>query len=1654
MQDSIASSGAPTVPEYLRELPGSVVEAPPVETRMQELPCDQLSWRDFERLVFRLARKNADVVYCAPYGRPGQAQDGIDVYARLSGGGHVCWQARNRKDVGAPDIEKAVDDFLKGKWAASAKRFVLCVRASLADTGLQDTIEKQAARLLEKGIVFEGVDGTQISEKLRSHPEIVDDFFGRSWLVAFAGKEAAASLKRPLEVQRVIALRRRLAEFYHARIQQLDPGLNVDPARRDTRDVRKRFVVPNVDAAHPFLEPSLEPEDWPTEPPGQDEHAWQFDEYSDLGKPAHFARTPSEPSETPSVTLNDWLLQGERALLLSGAPGSGKSTVLRCLALDLVRTPELFPAVHDRLGARTPLLIPFALWSRLAAKEQREVGLAEVIRETFTAHVSQGELDESFIDALADERLVLLIDGLDEYSDEQVARTTLATIETFVHTHNVFTIATGRPAGLRRLRPTSGFWKTARLVELQWRQQRDLATKLLSEDDSAGTPVRLRVEQFFQQLERSGRLQSLAGNPLLLHGMLTVAARRIILPSTRFQLFQKLIEILLDVHPSRRATAAAEVESRSRMFSSDDVRSDALAKLAFEVQVRGADAGIDRGDARQVIDGYLADSDDGPGWSKTQARLGARELTDVNADTSGLLVERGPEELAFCHAAFREHLAGLELATWRLEDQVEFVSGHAGEPRWRGAILALLQSLRRRADVERILEAIRDEQEGKPDSTDRRLLLADGAFATASLSGAVGRRAALESLSRIEAGTDDAERLELLGLALDGPRAGPIGEAIVTRLARWWPGVTEWQANLYAQLGTWRPTEELAQTLQLALVGDRNQLAAAASLAKVFGGNPEVGDRLTALAHESVNPWVTAAALDALSRGWPSTDGLDDWLHEAEQSPSVQLRVVAVLALYRRGRRGDEGRDSLLRALGCGWSRFWGDLRTEIMDALVTDWAGDGELHDACWAGVGRCGPPKYDISHEDARSILMRVHREDPRVPRWVQVEIETHDYFPFEGTRPGDALLEPILSEHANVRAAAETWFEEKKSSSLDFEAARLAAMLRSDAAKLAMLSRLAESGQFRFWPVWSLLHGWGIDDPEVAAVLEPLPRSPPEERQHIAHHVPAIVGSVGESFRLLMEICDLPEVSRTDFVIGGFAALGNEIDDGEAVSAILPHIRKSPAPFSGEGGLIARFHADPRVRGFALERLREPWPPLVAMAGVYATDSEIAPLILQRAAPLPTVFRRYIARRASQRFDGEALRQALEQCELETDEHAMVQATIGLSHAALATPGEAQARTEVLRAQLHAIGPDMDDRRVAAFGGLLALGRIDVFAGAKERSNDEPLEINLVDRFKNYAPVLELAADRWEELETATEGSPVGRLSRWTDNPAGFWRVFAPYLSRSSRLRTRFLEYCEDESVVLKAPALAALSRLRPGSSLLLDCCKRVLAAEFDAQKWAPLEVARSTVAASKCLAAHFSEDTSAVAAIIAASDRLRAQGGALVGLASRWPDQEVVVREYRKLLERRRRPGLLNCAILWLLSTQGTREQVADGLAQFVTRPEPSPWDFPEDALDAFRARLERDPEVEETLSQLAMDNDEPSVRASTVRLLALMSTRQSQDLAEELLAAESRRSGPPRFALDILTNRIRPARELMRDVLKKPNGQVGTVQERHGAQATM
>ncbi|MBY5091434.1 hypothetical protein LJU39_11160 [Citrobacter freundii] len=63
------------------------------------LPFAELTWENFEKLCYRLAGKDADVESHSLYGRAGQAQQGIDIFARKRNGRYNTWQAKRYKNI-------------------------------------------------------------------------------------------------------------------------------------------------------------------------------------------------------------------------------------------------------------------------------------------------------------------------------------------------------------------------------------------------------------------------------------------------------------------------------------------------------------------------------------------------------------------------------------------------------------------------------------------------------------------------------------------------------------------------------------------------------------------------------------------------------------------------------------------------------------------------------------------------------------------------------------------------------------------------------------------------------------------------------------------------------------------------------------------------------------------------------------------------------------------------------------------------------------------------------------------------------------------------------------------------------------------------------------------------------------------------------------------------------------------------------------------------------------------------------------------------------------------------------------------------------------------------------------------------------------------
>ena len=533
------------------------------------------------------------------------------MYARLGNGKYEVWQAKRYGSIAARNVKAIVAAFWAGAWKDKSDRLVLAVQASLADTKVQNEVEKQADALKAEGITFVAYGGDELSEVLRAKPVLVDDFFGRGWVEAFLGPEAAKALSARLDGAEFSRVRAQLRRFYDAHFHLLDVGvalpLATDEGARDAPpSLLHRFTVPDVLVRDTIADERRAPQ--------PDKAEAGSDASPGASAETRLGRTRRR-EYVRRASIANWLADGMH-LAIVGEAGGGKSTLLRCIALDVLNEQGVFPQIARRWGELLPIHISFSRWSRLSTTLERAAGLKEVVAETLQPALTADLL--SLLNRAIDERRVLLLlDGLDEWSDEQAARTTLQHILAFVATHNLPTIATARPRGLDKIGTIPPDWRIAELAPLSLDQQRKLAEVwfsrgLLGEFGSSGlgpearTPLDERLDRFFAELARDRRLSSLAGNPLLLVGLIALSIRQIALPRNRMRAIQSLVTILVETHPEHRATAAGDTKARFVHIPDPEDRRAALGRLAFVARSASGGGTYDIKEARRTIRDYLS----------------------------------------------------------------------------------------------------------------------------------------------------------------------------------------------------------------------------------------------------------------------------------------------------------------------------------------------------------------------------------------------------------------------------------------------------------------------------------------------------------------------------------------------------------------------------------------------------------------------------------------------------------------------------------------------------------------------------------------------------------------------------------------------------------------------------------------------------------------------------------------------------------------------------------------------------------------------------------------------------------------------------------------------------------------------------------------
>ncbi|MFG1384684.1 NACHT domain-containing protein [Xanthobacter versatilis] len=1604
---------------------------PPTATQVQVLPLHELAWENFERLCFRIARTRGDVEgWAALYGSRGQKQDGIDIYVRRQGTGkYSCWQSK-RKKLTAAGLRSAITEFERGEWWPKTSQFCIYTSSPIQDTGLQDEIEAQRTLLETKGVDLQVLGQEEISVELKGKSALVRDFFGRHWVSEFCTDAKNADQSARLDADDVARLRRELRTLYASNFSALDPGIVVSALGDGSNEelpLLDRFVEPDVELVTSSTR--LSSATSPTVDDQQDRNI------SDIARPVAASLGAQRTEEIIRIGVSAWVAGGDNAVLAADG-GLGKSTCLRAFALDQLGDGSRFPPIAKRWPDAIPILLPFAFWVRVVEEDEANASLGSAVDRWLRKFDASQSLLDLMAQCLVEGRGLLMIDGLDEWSNEAAAKSALALLNTFARRHNAPAIATGRPSGLARLGSLDPIWRRGRLAPLSESQQRDLTTIWLSHFERGraradsdlslkpGASVQARVTAFFGELRLAGALGSLAGTPLLLSGLISLHLRQVALPRSRFQAYEELVELLLEVHPSRRAQAALDRGPRYKVMLDAGMRREALAHFAFEKRKQGFDAGCPVNTAARIVMLHL-ESMDGAGLPRADAITGARELVVVGAEATGLVVEKAPGEVAFVHAIFEETLAGLYLGSLPINEQKEFVKAHAGDPRWTTGILAMIHSFSRPADVDAIVESIRQSAEDPAMAPVEQALIAEVVFGDFRCSPRLVRDLSPSFYTAVANDGWLPYRKRLLRNIVESIGSSRSSTEVRARSAGWFPDPENYRPFLYRALRTW-PEKEAMEALFFGLFNslDYNKNAAAQQIVSQFGGRPEVGERLLAQCRTVAEPGTITAALNAYMDGWNDLETSAPLIMAASVSADHNLRLAGIRGKVKLGTHDD---DDLIFLLDLANVENVGLSESSLLfESIVAGWPNNERVLEACWGAFSAYEQDRR-ISRHLARAYLLTssVTGSDIDEPLGKLIEREEHFFSMSFHREYAKVDYGPCVRKAIDFRL-------EKTNESFHNDIAHLALMSRSDFAKSKLISLLNRDFRWSFWPVYGLLEGWGMSDSAVADALAKVTAWPPDQLQYVAHHLPRLIPDKSECRRRLLEITALTAIERPDFVVAGFQFLGLGPDDKEIVDALLLHVSTSKALSAAAGPLILAFGSDARVRAIAKQQMHSIDGPWSAIFEAYGNDPdmrvELSPILGTLGPNLRTEIVSAIEVRAA---SDNGIIQSLSRYSLESDAQVRCAASIAFHEAIRDQPDARNKALEVLAQEILAIGPQMDAVRQAAFVGLVALDALDILTGLPEEERKWLIGHRLFGFDRNQT-LLAYIARRWDRIEK-TASSSLALFGGGERERRMLWDCLAPYVRGSDECRVAFLDYCAEETKPISCAALEALAREMPGSELLKAQCFRGVEFGSPDHSDSPLERRQREFVAGRLVGLHFAADAETRRRTEAVSDSYLSMKIAACSIA--WKDAPVLKREFDRMAAKEENHFLwLDAA--YLTSTVGDDDTFTNMLLNLINRSQGSPWDFLPVTVEIVIQRLVSSSGALDRLRRHLLGEPTCSDVASLPRLMSQADglDADTRHWCEGVVRREMSRKRMPTFGMDVTAGTIRPVAYSVLDAL--------------------
>ncbi|MGD2091051.1 MAG: HEAT repeat domain-containing protein [Candidatus Aminicenantes bacterium] len=382
------------------------------------------------------------------------------------------------------------------------------------------------------------------------------------------------------------------------------------------------------------------------------------------------SKKPEGVVEKAQIISPDAAVRKFNRIVILGAPGAGKTTMLKYLAIRFCKENI---EKHERIFVPIPIILREFIRSGKSLREY-----IETVFEKYEFPEAMKIVEKD----LGLGKCILLLDGFDELSDRENQEKVAKEIHEFTENyHNCKMLITSRIAGYHD--ELKGFTRLE-LMELDKDQIKMFIDKWF------GASHHKKVESMLQAVMKNKNIGVLAKNPLMISIIAIICEEERELPQRRADLYNRVVDVLLSKWDVRRRISNRFLPDKKEFI---------LKKLAFRCQCRNQRI-IPEKDILNVIEEYSLQI----GIKKEEARTFLEEIWK----RSYILRQNSIKTYDFLHLSFMEYFVALELKD--RADGIETIISQLFEPCWEEPILLYAGISRDAAPlIKRIMAAVPDD---------------------------------------------------------------------------------------------------------------------------------------------------------------------------------------------------------------------------------------------------------------------------------------------------------------------------------------------------------------------------------------------------------------------------------------------------------------------------------------------------------------------------------------------------------------------------------------------------------------------------------------------------------------------------------------------------------------------------------------------------------------------------------------------------------------------------------------------------------------------------------------------------------------------------------------------------------------------------------